>query len=76
MPGLNSIRIAAVALLMAATVSAAVLFPVSGQEEESTLPTISIAATNGTTSVEEGQDVSFTITVDPEGTRTAPAPVR
>ena len=64
MPGITRIRTAAVALLMAATVSAAVLFPVSGQEEESTLPTISIAATNGTTSVEEGESISFTITVD------------
>ena len=41
---------------------------ISGQEEETTLPTISIAATNGTTSVEEGQDVSFTITINPAPT--------
>ena len=68
MTGLTRIRSAAIALLFAAAVSATAMTSISGQEEESTLPTISIAATGGTTSVEEGQDASFTITMNPAAT--------
>ena len=68
MPGLTRIRTFAIALLFVATVSAAAMTSISGQEEETTLPTISISATGGTTSVEEGQDASFTITMNPAAT--------
>ena len=66
MPGLTRIRTIAAALLLVATVTAITMTSTSGdgEEEARTLPTISISATGGTVSVEEGTDISFTITAD------------
>ena len=78
MPGLTRIRTALLALLLAAVVSAAAMTPIfgGGEQEERTLPTISISATDGATTVEEGQDASFTVTANPAPTEATEVLVR
>ena len=70
MTGQTSLRSAPAGILLLAMMAAAIMFtaapPISG--DETTLPTITISATGGVTTVTEGQDITFTITAD-----TAPA---
>ena len=70
MPGITRIRTIAAALLLLAVIGATTGASIhgNGEQEETTIPTISIAATDGTSSVMEGESISFTITVDPAQT--------
>ena len=68
---MTGLRTAPAAILLLAMVVAAAIFtaapPISGDEPRETviLPTITISATGGVTTVTEGMDISLTITADP-----------
>ena len=72
---MTGLRTAPAAILLLATLVAAAIFtaapPISGAEPRETviLPTITISATGGVTTVTEGTDLSFTITATPPPAR-------